>query len=243
MTKKFLTRHDLDVALALRVADHLETDIKLNGRATAVVSGGRTPVGFFKQLAEQDIAWDRVSVTLADERWLDASHSDSNERLVREHLLTRCAADASFIPLKNMAASARRGQKELAGCLKQVGMFSVVALATMYIANHLEDVSAIICMTKTGFTPLIMSRINSSMPIYAMAQKEGTSEITALYKGVFPIPFETDMLPTQEIKLRAIEKLRSRGAVNSGDVVLITRGDIIDLGGSTNGLQVIRIED
>ncbi len=118
-----------------------------------------------------------------------------------------------------------------------------VALATMYIANHLEDVSAIICMTKTGFTPLIMSRINSSMPIYAMAQKEGTSEITALYKGVFPIPFETDMLPTQEIKLRAIEKLRSRGAVNSGDVVLITRGDIIDLGGSTNGLQVIRIED
>ena len=98
-------------------------------------------------------------------------------------------------------------------------------------------------MTKTGFTPLIMSRINSSMPIYAMAQKEGTSEITALYKGVFPIPFETDMLPTQEIKLRAIEKLRSRGAVNSGDVVLITRGDIIDLGGSTNGLQVIRIED
>ena len=128
MTKKFLTRHDLDVALALRVADHLETDIKLNGRATAVVSGGRTPVGFFKQLAEQDIAWDRVSVTLADERWLDASHSDSNERLVREHLLTRCAADASFIPLKNMAASARRGQKELAGCLKQVGMFSVVVL-------------------------------------------------------------------------------------------------------------------
>ncbi len=128
MTKKFLTRHDLDVALALRVADQLETDILLNGRATVVVSGGRTPIGFFKQLAEQDIAWDRVSVTLADERWLDASHSDSNERLVRENLLTRCAADASFIPLKNMATSARRGQKELAGCLKQVGMFSVVVL-------------------------------------------------------------------------------------------------------------------
>ncbi|OUU39502.1 MAG: pyruvate kinase [Cellvibrionales bacterium TMED49] len=118
-----------------------------------------------------------------------------------------------------------------------------VALATMYVANHLEDVSAIICMTKTGFTPLIMSRINSSMPIYAMAQKEGTSEITALYKGVFPIPFETDTLPTQEIKIKAIEILRKRGAVHKGDIVLITRGDIVDLGGSTNGLQVLRIED
>lgn len=118
-----------------------------------------------------------------------------------------------------------------------------VALATMYIANHLEAVSAIICMTKTGFTPLIMSRINSSMPIYAMAQKEGTSEITALYKGVFPIPFETDSLPPQEIKDKAIEILRKRGSIKRGDIVLITRGDIIDVGGSTNGLQVIRIED
>lgn len=118
-----------------------------------------------------------------------------------------------------------------------------VALATMYIANHLEAVSAIICMTKTGFTPLIMSRINSSMPIYAMAQKEGTSEITALYKGVFPIPFQTDSLPPQEIKRKAIEILRKRGAVKRGDIVLITRGDIVDMGGSTNGLQVIRIEN
>ncbi|OUU39501.1 MAG: 6-phosphogluconolactonase [Cellvibrionales bacterium TMED49] len=128
MIKKFCTRHDLDIDLALRVAEHLETDISLNGYATAVVSGGRTPIGFFKRLAEQDIAWDRVSITLADERWVDASHSDSNERLVRKNLLTQRAAIASFIPLKNKAPSAQEGQKELAIRLKQVGMFSAVVL-------------------------------------------------------------------------------------------------------------------
>ena len=128
MIKKFRSPHDLDVDLALKVAGHLETDISLNGRATAVVSGGRTPIGFFRQLAEQDIAWDRVSITLADERWVTTSHSDSNERLVRENLLTLRAADASFISLKNKAMSAQEGQKELAIRLKQVGKFSVVVL-------------------------------------------------------------------------------------------------------------------
>jgi len=54
----------------------------------------------------------------------------------------------------------------------------------MYVANHLEGVKAVICMTATGFAPLIMSRITSSLPIYAMAEKHGTCEITALYKGV-----------------------------------------------------------
>ena len=128
MIKKFRTSHDLNVDLALRVAGHLETDISLHGRATAVVSGGRTPIGFFQQLAKQDIAWDRVSITLADERWVDASHSDSNERLVRENLLMHRATDASFISLKNKAMSAQEGQKELATRLKQVGKFSAVVL-------------------------------------------------------------------------------------------------------------------
>ena len=128
MIKKFRTPHDLNVDLALRVAGHLETDISLHGRATAVVSGGRTPIGFFQQLAKQDIAWDRVSITLADERWVDASHSDSNERLVRENLLIHGATDASFISLKNKAMSAQEGQKELATRLKQVGKFSAVVL-------------------------------------------------------------------------------------------------------------------
>jgi|TARA_E500000178_G_scaffold356686_1_gene437173 6-phosphogluconolactonase len=128
LIKKFRTPHDLNVDLALRVAGHLETDISLHGRATAVVSGGRTPIGFFQQLAKQDIAWDRVSITLADERWVDASHSDSNERLVRENLLIHRATDASFISLKNKAMSAQEGQKELATRLKQVGKFSAVVL-------------------------------------------------------------------------------------------------------------------
>ena len=83
-----------------------------------------------------------------------------------------------------------------------------LALSAMYVANHLQGVKAVICMTETGFTPLLMSRITSSLPIYAMAEKLGTCEITALYKGVVPVPFDTSQLDPSEVNHLAVEKLR-----------------------------------
>ena len=50
-------------------------------------------------------------VTLADERWVEADHKDSNEKLVRENLLINNANQAQFLPLKNAAETA------VAGCV------------------------------------------------------------------------------------------------------------------------------
>jgi 6-phosphogluconolactonase/glucosamine-6-phosphate isomerase/deaminase len=38
-------------------------------------------------LAEADLPWDKDWITLVDERWVEPTHADSNERLVRENLL------------------------------------------------------------------------------------------------------------------------------------------------------------
>lgn len=118
-----------------------------------------------------------------------------------------------------------------------------LALSAMYVANHLKGVKAIICMTETGFTPLLMSRITSSLPIYAMAQKLGTCEITALYKGVVPVPFDTSTLDPSEINHCAVEKLREYDAVADGDLVLITKGDFVNVHGGTNTLKIVRVGD
>ncbi len=45
-----------------------------------------------------------------------------------------------------------------------------VALATMYTANHFPGVKAIISLTESGYSPLIMSRIRSSIPIFAFTR-------------------------------------------------------------------------
>ncbi|MBX2884084.1 MAG: 6-phosphogluconolactonase [Granulosicoccus sp.] len=85
--------------LATDVANLLRSAIADRGRATLVVSGGSTPVPFFESLSKQALDWSRVQVTLADERWVASGHPDSNERLVRRHLLDNLAAEASFISL------------------------------------------------------------------------------------------------------------------------------------------------
>lgn len=90
-------------ALAQRLADHvanlLSTAINRQARATLAVSGGRTPIPFFAALSNQPLSWDKVWVTLVDERMVSTEHSDSNANLVHRYLLQGRAAAAHFIPL------------------------------------------------------------------------------------------------------------------------------------------------
>jgi 6-phosphogluconolactonase len=95
----------LAAALATDVAGTLERALAARGAASLVVSGGGTPVKFFEQLRLQPIEWRRVSVALADERWVDPADAASNEKMVREVLLKDRAAEARFAGLKNAAPS------------------------------------------------------------------------------------------------------------------------------------------
>lgn len=96
----FAQRVDLDNALASNVAELLSSAISQNGKASLAVSGGSTPKGFFTALSKKDIDWHNVTVTLADERWVDFESDASNTRLVHENLLKNKASSASFFHLK-----------------------------------------------------------------------------------------------------------------------------------------------
>jgi len=64
-----------------------------------------------------------------DERWVEPAESDSNEHLVREHLLKNRAAAATFIGMKNSAATAGAGEQECELQLQQVSRpFDVLIL-------------------------------------------------------------------------------------------------------------------
>jgi 6-phosphogluconolactonase len=95
--------------LARFVVGCLRGGLARRGQALLVVSGGSTPVPFFEALAEADLDWPRVAITLADERWVPPVHADSNERLVRTHLLRGPAAQAHFVSLLTQDASAALG--------------------------------------------------------------------------------------------------------------------------------------
>lgn len=94
-----------DEALAAFVSDCLRGALAARGCASLVVSGGRTPQGFFRLLSKERLDWTRVIVTLADERWVDESSPHSNTRTVRQGLIANEAASARFIPLYRPASS------------------------------------------------------------------------------------------------------------------------------------------
>ncbi len=83
-------------ALAALVTDDLDAAMRSHGEAHLVVPGGSTPVGFFDVLAQRDIAWWRVHVSLSDDRQVPADHEASNVGLLRAHLLQHKAAAAIF---------------------------------------------------------------------------------------------------------------------------------------------------
>ena len=106
----FPDRTNLVVSLADLVGELLTKGIIASGSASLAVSGGSTPVALFEQLSGMDISWQDVVITLVDERWVEPTEDDSNEHLVRTHLLRDKAAVATFIGMKNGASTAAVGE-------------------------------------------------------------------------------------------------------------------------------------
>lgn len=108
----------LAATLAHDVAERLRAAIAAKGQACVVLSGGRSPVPFLEQLAGEQLDWAKVTVSLADERWVPVEHADSNAGLLARHLLKGAAAKARFVGLyqqaENLDAAAVEADQGLA---------------------------------------------------------------------------------------------------------------------------------
>jgi 6-phosphogluconolactonase len=94
----------LTEALAAEIIAALEDGLRRGASASLVVSGGRSPMALFEKLSNAVLEWRQIWIALTDERWVDASSSDSNEHLVRAQLLRNAAAKANFVGMKTDAA-------------------------------------------------------------------------------------------------------------------------------------------
>lgn len=115
-----------------------------------------------------------------------------------------------------------------------------IAMAAMYTANHL-DVKAIAALTESGATTLWMSRISSDRPIYALTSHIETRRKVTLFRGVYPINFKPESTNHAQVNRDAIDELMRRGAVREGDVVIITKGDLMGVGGGSNAMKVVKV--
>lgn len=116
----FDNNQQLTDSLCERIAAILSDAVAERGRATLVVSGGRTPKPLFEKLSRTSLPWSKVTILLADERWVLPDSDDSNDKLIKTTLLKNKAAQAHYVGLftaHESAKSAERQQSELIGAL------------------------------------------------------------------------------------------------------------------------------
>ena len=118
----------LDNALATEAIGVLKSAINERGKATLVVSGGSTPRGLFAHLANADIEWSRVTITLADDRWVNHDHDDSNEKLLTQTLLTGTASAAQYRSLTPCYPNVDANLKDVIATLDDFDTYDLVIL-------------------------------------------------------------------------------------------------------------------
>jgi pyruvate kinase len=110
------------------------------------------------------------------------------------------------------------------------------------VANHLP-VRAIVALTESGATPLWMSRVDTDIPIYGLTRREATARLMALYRGVEAVHFPYESKDHAEVNRIIIEDLCRREMLGDGDVVVITKGDLMGQMGGTNAMKIVRVGD
>jgi 6-phosphogluconolactonase len=129
MQSKYVSTKQLNRSFANNIARLLRAGIEENGRASLIVSGGSTPAELFDALSKANLEWDKVDISLADERWVDNSNDASNEKMLRAKLLVNNAANANFFPLKSQHANAEDAVQECTANLQNMHTpFDVVIL-------------------------------------------------------------------------------------------------------------------
>ena len=114
-----------------------------------------------------------------------------------------------------------------------------IAMATMYTANHL-DIKCIVALTESGSTPLWMSRIRSGIPIFALSRSTKTRRRMTLVRGVYPIAFDVTQYQPNAINKEAITTLEQHHVVEAGDLVIITKGDVMGVHGGANAMKIVK---
>ncbi|MDA0126768.1 pyruvate kinase [Vibrio sp. MarTm2] len=114
-----------------------------------------------------------------------------------------------------------------------------ISMSTMFAANHMRGIKGIITLTESGRTALMTSRLSSGLPIFALSRNEATLNLSALYRGVFPVYFDSKGDTGLVTAQAAVEALKQRGLLDDGDLVIITQGDVMDVVGSTNCMRIL----
>ncbi len=113
---------------------------------------------------------------------------------------------------------------------------STLASAAAEIAEHL-NAKAIITPTEKGFSARRVSRARPKQEIIALTRKTSTLKHLELVWGVFPYKINFPVSDEKSLA-KAIDEAKKHNEIKKNDLVVITAGFPLGVGGSTNLIRV-----
>jgi pyruvate kinase len=117
-----------------------------------------------------------------------------------------------------------------------------IAMSALYAASHFK-VKAIVALTQSGSTALWMSRVNAGAPIFALTPVKGTLSKATLFSGVHPVAFNPTSKDPSATLIEAENELIKIGAVEEGDLIVMTIGESVGKAGHTNTMKIVKVGD
>ncbi|MEZ6030065.1 MAG: 6-phosphogluconolactonase [Hyphomonadaceae bacterium] len=158
----FPDRKRLFSGLTQDFQDRLTEIVRKRRKASLALAGGTTPGPLYEALSNAPLPWEKVSVTVTDERWVSPEDPASNEFLIRDMLLKRRAAAATFIPFKTNHAKASGGAATAEKRIAPIMPFDI-------------------CLIGMGSDGHIASLIPGAEGYGAAADPEGTKKIAGIH--------------------------------------------------------------
>jgi pyruvate kinase len=115
-----------------------------------------------------------------------------------------------------------------------------IAMAAMFMATNVS-VQAIVALTESGSTAQWLSRIRSSVPIFALSGLLDSRRRMSLYRGVYPIAHDFQSSIVDEVLEEGLRLLHKQGYIKEGDRIILTMGDRTGSEGGTNSLRLVQL--
>ena len=115
-----------------------------------------------------------------------------------------------------------------------------IAMAAMYLAQNVS-VQAIVALTESGSTAQWLSRVQSSVPIFALSPKVTSRRKMALFRNVYPVEHVPSGEDMDEIVQDVFQLLWQKKHVKAGDRIIVTMGDTLGDEGGTNTMRLIKL--
>jgi pyruvate kinase len=115
-----------------------------------------------------------------------------------------------------------------------------IAMAAMYMAKNVS-VQAIVALTESGSTAQWLSRVQSSVPIFALSPNVASRRRMAMYRDVYPVAHQPQGDDLNLIVEELLKLLKNKGLIKAGDRVIVTMGDKTGNQGGTNALRFVEL--